>query len=370
MICNLQFLRGLASVLIIFSHAHGLIRKRYEEIGLTDYFWTVEQGYSKVMGAVGVDLFIVLAGFIIFYTTWGKNSETTTLSFLLKRFIRIYPIWWVALAFTVLLSFLPGSSSSLTLEEIVFSYLLFPYYLSDGSLKPILEVGWTLYYIVFYYIIFSLLIRFPTQKLLKALSAIFLYFSLCGLLIDTNIPIIEVITNPRTLSFVIGGWIAYIYKCKLLKWSKLYTFTAGLACCVLLSAFIWIDAWRLNVHSLITRTSIASLILLIFLFDPVIKIWKPTKFLNSIGEASYSVYLFHMFPIMLLSGLWKRGFLHPPEWLPGIIVWLSIVALGLISGCLAYRFIEKPSVELLRKQLLRSSSRKSIKPEIQTAVNR
>ena len=72
---SLDFLRAIGAIFIVVSHSHGLIRKRFETLGYTDFFWQVEQGYTKVFGAIGVDLFLVLSGFFAFYTTWNKKND-------------------------------------------------------------------------------------------------------------------------------------------------------------------------------------------------------------------------------------------------------------------------------------------------------
>jgi len=73
-----QFLRGVAALLVVFWHLFG---HRDFAAG------------SKL----GVDLFFVISGFIMAHTT--ANSDGTlayTLRFLFRRVIRIYPLWWAA----------------------------------------------------------------------------------------------------------------------------------------------------------------------------------------------------------------------------------------------------------------------------------
>ncbi|WP_413693894.1 acyltransferase family protein [Psychromonas sp. KJ10-2] len=71
---SLHFLRAMGAIFIVISHSHGVIRKRFESLEFTDYFWQVEQGYTKVFGALGVDLFLVLSGFFAFIPLGIENK--------------------------------------------------------------------------------------------------------------------------------------------------------------------------------------------------------------------------------------------------------------------------------------------------------
>ena len=56
------------------------------------------------LGAAGVDLFFVISGFIMVYTTHGSFGQPgASASFLRRRVIRIVPIYWLYTNVTVLL---------------------------------------------------------------------------------------------------------------------------------------------------------------------------------------------------------------------------------------------------------------------------
>jgi peptidoglycan/LPS O-acetylase OafA/YrhL len=69
-------LKGLAIALIILYHGEGII------------------GYPNVVhGEIGVDIFLILSGFALAMS----SVETPIREFLLRRFARIYPAYWLAL---------------------------------------------------------------------------------------------------------------------------------------------------------------------------------------------------------------------------------------------------------------------------------
>ena len=350
---SLDFLRAIGAIFIVVSHSHGLIRKRFETLGYTDFFWQVEQGYTKVFGAIGVDLFLVLSGFFAFYTTWNKKNDA--FDFLKKRLIRIYPIWWVALLLLIVMSLIPGSSADYSFYQIFNSIILNPIYI-DGDIKPILEIGWTLHYIVFYYFLISflLLIKFNSLKILKSLTAVFVVLSTLGLFVDFKIPTLEVITNPRTLSFALGGWLAYfvINKSNFLEWKPFHTVVTLCFLGMFIGLFVFIDEWRLNAPTLLSRSTIATFIIVLLIFNPRLKKLDYGKVFKVCGDASYSIYLFHMFPLMIVSGLWKRGILMPPDFFPPVLTWLILIMTGVVAGVIAYQLFEKPVFMHLKKKLI------------------
>jgi exopolysaccharide production protein ExoZ len=70
-IYSIQFLRGVAAFLVVTTHA-------LNEFGI------------KVAGAVGVDLFFAISGFVMYYVTADGVRN-----FLVRRAIRILPLYYL-----------------------------------------------------------------------------------------------------------------------------------------------------------------------------------------------------------------------------------------------------------------------------------
>jgi exopolysaccharide production protein ExoZ len=343
-IISLQVLRGIAVLLVVYYHAHGLLIKRHEELGLKTDFWMVEQGITK-FGAIGVDIFFVLSGFIIFYTS--RSNLKTRLNFIKDRVIRIFPIWGIALTVLLLFSAFPGVSASYSIMDILLSYLLIPMNY-NGGVKPILEVGWSLYYELFFYFMFAVFLSFGfvNRLILMTIAAFFSVW--LGYFYTSETAIFKIATHGRIFEFIAGGWIAYYY-------SKGIEFKSGLMIISFLMivcfsfGFILVDWWRLEVSGLITRGPIAVLLVLIALhWKSEIVICK--NLLLFLGEASYSIYLFHMFPLILLSGIWKRDMLIL-SFLNGYFYWFVAFLAGVIAGILAYVYLEKPATKFIKSLL-------------------
>lgn len=130
-------------------------------------------------GSFGVDIFFVLSGFVIALVVSNYHSPT---NFAINRISRIVPIYWLLTTLLLIIMFftpkfvhestIAGANISNYLRSIFF----IPFYL-DGDIKPLLRLGWTLNYEMFFYLFvwISLLI---TKKALALTSAIILFLYL------------------------------------------------------------------------------------------------------------------------------------------------------------------------------------------------
>lgn len=86
MLLTLQYLRGIASILVVLYHARGEINNTYSQSNLGDMLFS--NGY------IGVDLFFMISGFVIMLST---EKDKSSFSFIVKRIFRIYPVYLVCL---------------------------------------------------------------------------------------------------------------------------------------------------------------------------------------------------------------------------------------------------------------------------------
>lgn len=349
MLSNVQSLRGFAALMVVYYHAHGLLIKRHTELGLTNEFWAREHGLTK-FGALGVDIFFIISGFIIFHSAWDK--KITARSFLFLRVRRIYPLYWVASILFIAITFLPGTSYSLSGSDIFASLLLIPKYF-NGDVKPVLEVGWSLYYEMFFYLLFSALIWQAKERILVQMTGLFSLLIIAGNFVSIDFGIWKVITNERLLEFIAGGWAAYFYRNGSVRWNGYLRWCAIIVAVSGTIAFVLFDEWREDYSALLTRAPIAIAVFSCFLFDEKLKNYVGGRVTSFLGDASYSIYLFHMFPFIILSGMWKRGLGVPP--FDGIATWAVLICVGAAAGIGAHLLIEKPMMSLLRgKQFYRT----------------
>ena len=105
-----------------------------------------------------VDFFFVLSGFIIFGAHRDDISKPRSLpSYLTKRFIWIYPTFWMIFAAVFLGAWVvPSLRSTLPSDAgiVLKTLLLLPQH--GGS--PVIVVAWSLQYEVLFYLFFALLV--------------------------------------------------------------------------------------------------------------------------------------------------------------------------------------------------------------------
>ncbi len=90
---GIQYLRGVAVILVVLSHAEGIAN-------LDKYFGTLAWNGILTRGTIGVDLFFVISGFIIAHVALKRNTLEPRLdiaSFLKKRAVRILPFMWLCI---------------------------------------------------------------------------------------------------------------------------------------------------------------------------------------------------------------------------------------------------------------------------------
>lgn len=88
MIKSIHYLRGLAALFVVFFHFRSYLNEPTASIKWGDLLFD--------QGALGVDLFFIISGFIICYAT-QKKPLRPLLDYSLKRVFRIYPLMIVSL---------------------------------------------------------------------------------------------------------------------------------------------------------------------------------------------------------------------------------------------------------------------------------
>ena len=152
---SIQTLRGIAALLVVFLHiSFELSSKTNGSIILGFY-------NLNSFGLLGVDIFFVISGFIIFWIHGNDFQKKNAFQiFFIKRLTRIVPLYWLFTIISALILllipelFTKGKEFEFT--HFLTSLLFFPWYNSVGEIYPILAVGWTLNIEMYFYFVFAL----------------------------------------------------------------------------------------------------------------------------------------------------------------------------------------------------------------------
>ncbi|EBD5727983.1 acyltransferase [Salmonella enterica] len=300
---SLQALRGVAALLVVLFHYRGFLNDGAKE---SPTIW--DKLFSP--GIIGVDIFFIISGFIMVYTTWHyMRGKASLVRFLLNRAIRIIPLYYICLVIAFLLE---GAMSTFHYPDKVqniLSALTFTLYKTSTSPLYIDEGGtynirWTLNYEIYFYLVFALCLLVKHRVLALVTW---------GILVTSIIPVIAgyqpaineqgypfsspyfgFLTNPLLLEFIIGVIVGWLYiKIKENFTSRKIDLLSSISAVVIL-VFIIGGIYTGSVHALDRKSSLVLglLVLSITLAESVLLAFIP-RFLTYVGNISFSLYLLH-----------------------------------------------------------------------------
>ncbi len=335
-IVSLQYLRGLAAMMVVFSH------------GFDQLPWL--KALMPNVGLSGVDLFFVISGFIMVFVTAG--AETSPANFFRMRIVRIVPLYWLFnfvnaalfIAFPQLFQ-----TAVLTLKHFILSLFFIPH-LSPAvppSISPFILLGWTLNYEMFFYAIFALAMAVSLMRRVPLTIGVLVSMVALGTLsVFDGSPALEFYSNDIVLEFVFGMALAQLFLNGTLArvgvgpaWVAIGLGAIGVA----VGAYHITEIPRALAFGLPAALMVAGALSI----EAGREVRRVQPFLI-IGDASYSIYLAHLFPIALERFAWARLAL-PTE---GILPVVSFVGVALVGGACAgiacYLVVERPMLKVMR----------------------
>lgn len=339
MFYNVQVLRGIAATLVVWIHT--------QEVISLDFI----PPRIREVGFGGVDLFFVISGFIMVHAT--SNRGVTPQSFLLKRFLRVAPLYYVMTLFVALLCiFLPAlfKNTVIDLDSLVKTFLFIPFEKVHNRIYPIYALGWTLNYEMFFYCLFTLAMFLDTRKRVIALVSVLLALGCAGLFVtaisDYGL-FAYAYTRPVILDFALGMIIAM---CLLLPEnispSLLPVFYVTLAIgCVALPLSAYVVGVSTSTITPTTDTLLRFGVPSAFIVASFVGLDRlghtiHSDLMRKIGDSSYSIYLVHYIVVAALSHLFVR--IMGDATVLHIAAALVIMAASIVTGMLVYRFVERP----------------------------
>lgn len=339
----LQVLRGIASTLVLLFHVNENMLVEFNVIFFRNIF---------KFGSSGVDLFFVLSGFIIAYTNKSHiHIKKNWVSYIKKRIIRIYPIYWVVILFflgiQLLLPEFYKTGFSFTLYNIFSTLFLFPnHFMVNG-------VSWSLSYELFFYLMFISLFFFKKKAILWSFIAytvclfFFNFFLFQG---SSYLSVWEFIFSPMNLEFIGGVIIGNIYgKISLIQGKRLLSI--GIILFVISASLV--NAGIFIFGSSIDRVIFfgwSSFLIVLGIVAIETKITIEKRKINKLvllGDASYSLYLIHLPILVAAFKIYK--FFDAFAYLNVTLFACFVSILIVLSGIFFYIYIEKPLVTSLRK---------------------
>ena len=363
-----QVARGVAAMMVVLYHCNSATLHFFD--------FTPLYGISR-FGLFGVDFFFVLSGFIITYMHLNdlrKKSDLTI--FIKKRFIRIYPIYWVIALLTLLYVIVVHKSRLPYTGHVLNPYTPadWVYIIKSVLLIPqqaigLVDVSWTLSFEVLFYIVFAICISIGW----KAATCIFFGWIAVIILSSTGIMgtqngFVNFLVSTNILEFLAGCLLAYTVRSEKVRLTV--PLFAVLASAIGIGSFLYLKVYQHQLNRSLTDMMliISASALILWAAATIDKRKKkflsaPMKKLLLVGDASYSIYLTHTMLIEVIYLLLSRFLLSSNISVgqPGAnILFLLCVSLTVLIGVLCHLYVEKPLVTYLNGKYI---------PERRAAVN-
>ncbi len=344
MLSGVQALRGIAALAVLGTHLGGLWAEQYG------------RGAPRLLdnGAAGVDLFFVISGLVMALSSAGPRAVGGG-TFLRRRVLRIAPMYWlltlVAVSKIWTVARMPGLGSRadhlpVSVVDLLRSLCFVPYRNSAGALDPVLQVGWTLNFEMFFYLLFALAL-FARVRPIWMLTPLLAGLALLGLLARPGWPAVAVLMNPLLLEFLAGMYLGRAVQRKtalgpLWLWASLGVLgAAGLVLIPMGNVpFSRVLGW--GVPAVLVVEAAVRL-------DGVLRGRIPRGLLR-VGDASYSLYLSHV--LVCIAVFRAERVVLPAATIERLGFWPTSVATAAVAvgvGLLLYRRVEKPMTGALAR---------------------
>lgn len=322
----IQSLRAVAALMVVLHHARNPI----------PWLWNPLAHYEAF--ASGVDIFFVISGLIMYVAARDERWD----EFIGKRVIRVVPMYWIAtfalLAIEVARHLAPLDATQLS--HLLRSLLFIPHESPDkpGQLYPLLAVGWTLNYEMFFYALFC--IGIVLRRVVAVPTALILALVAAGALGDLHGPLARTYTSPLLLEFLCGLWLGVLYRRSHADRLPGWLLPAGLVGLLLVPT--------MSGEGLALAGRIVCGVAVVAGAIGLGTRAPRHALLERLGDASYSIYLTHtVVALLLVQALWARIPLQGPLQLAGYL--LTALGASALVGLASYRGLERPLTHWLRR---------------------
>lgn len=326
-------LRAVAALLVLLYH---LATATPFAANREDRAFGLVASACRAVGFAGVDLFFVISGVVMAatcYERFGRRDESRR--FLLRRLVRIYPLYWTATAVVLAIALAAPQLTArepFTLAQIAKSIVLWP-----QTHFPVVAVGWTLTYEMFFYLVFAALLVVPrrTAALLLVLWAV-VTIALYPVSDLPNRPMtaqgylaLSVYASPLVLEFIAGCAIGRAARRQAMPVAAL-TLLVGVTVLVAAGGFVGVTypaQAQYGALRVVTFGGAAALIAYGAVGLELAGRLRIPRWVVFWGDASYATYLTHVYVILLVARFWPRPTAD------GSLGWLA--ALSCLAVCSA-----------------------------------
>ncbi len=340
---HLDFLRGVAILMVVFTHMH----LPATQTALDDLRWILQ-----TYGGYGVDLFFVLSGFLVgglLLKEYGQSGHIEIGRFYIRRALKILPALYALLIFQLLANRHPWTT-----------YLFQNLFMVPNYFGTSISQTWSLGVEEQFYIFMSAIFTvFSARKSDFKSIFVFLLFVCIAAFTVRCITVAQGLTDMalrqtqcRIDSLLIGVLLASVYWLRPARFEQLLG-RRLLLWAVMLGGFGFAAVATLNIF---VMRSIGFTVLAVAWGALILLIWRPVRqkspnraywLVSEIGVCSYGIYLWHSLMQAPADALILRLSSHHVN--PSVTYTAAMVlqlSIALVLGVLATRVIEWPVLKL------------------------
>jgi peptidoglycan/LPS O-acetylase OafA/YrhL len=307
-------------------------------------------------GALGVNVFFVLSGFLLTYSHLNDfaQGETPSLSyyraFLIKRLARIYPVYFAGIILTLVVSYvLHALPAQLPLIVLLDSTMLNSW-VPPLSMKWYGGGGWSVSTEMFFYLLFPLLL--PLLLLVKKRTVLFVLLGVFVILAaipgilhnfafgpptDLSWQLSYPFPPARGSEFIVGMITALlVYRFNWRVPVLVMLVTVAIAALYLMKFGGLLQGYV--AHNLIVLPAIIASVACLALSPQTILLrWLGSPIMTYLGRISYGFYILQLVLLAAVDVLWERNAL------PRAALWVmpTLLITNLIAAALMYELVEK-----------------------------
>lgn len=361
MIQNIQTLRVAFAMLVITGHLEVL----YTYMGLVDPKHTID--------GVATDGFLVVSAFVIIFSSLRKPVSGA--DFLGRRFARLVPFYWAITLFVAALDLLLPAlfqNTHVTAETLSKSLFFIPFVKHDEFVAPIVFVGWTMNYIVFFIALHALNLYLFGKRAWMATAGVLTSLAVYGYLAHPTDVVVKFFTGPRQLSFALGAFMAGLWNARPIVPKIRHSFSfrtiatglmiAGLG--IRIGQQIWLPHLDMRYVSPFASCLVVLGALLLENNGDV----HTGRIRDRLAEATFSIYLTHYF---ITQAAQKTAMHFDIHNIPLLVAMAAAAYAGaLILGVLVCQWLEKPLDRIVRDMWRKLTERPQIAAAEEAPVNK
>ena len=352
---SLQALRGIAALLVVVVHAVNSIDWHVAHGGWADPGLLASRPALNEAGAMGVDLFFAISGFTM-ASVLARSDGRSVAAFARDRFNRIVPLYWLAtLAFALLLW---AAGRAVPAEELFAGLAVVPMALT-GYTSPLLVVGWSLAFELAFYAIVALAFVVAPARRIALVAASMAVLAMAGAVLTIPAGLAAMFANAIVGEFLLGILVFLAWQ----RWGG-HADDGPVTAALALVAMLWLGFTAVSGYPFYTPhlpvvAGDSGALRLMWWGLPwaLILFWAVTagerlravrsgivgRALAALGDASYSLYLVHMF-VTVAAERWMVD-----AGISGDAVVAALVMVSIAAGLAVHRWVEKPLLAALKR---------------------